>query len=118
VMPYLNSALGPPVDDPNGTTNAVVARLQEAGVTRVAGSYWLVEPLAVWTQGEISVKPTYPWPIRSQRMADIVDGSAADTVAHVFSADQEWTSTLNMPPENYLREEVGGAIVYLPIDQE
>jgi hypothetical protein len=118
LMPYLSRALGPAVDDPNPTTNALVTRLREAGVTRVAGSYWLVEPVAVWTQGEISVKPTYPQPIRSQRMADIVDGSAADTVAHVFYPDQDWTWTLNMPPENYLREEVGGVLVYLPIDQK
>jgi hypothetical protein len=117
-LPYLSRAVGPSINDPNATTNAVVARLRQAGVTRAAGSYWLVEPLAVWTQGTIVVKPTYPQPIRSQRMADIVDGAPPDTVAHVFFADQDWTQTLNMPIENYLREEVGGVIVYLPIDQK
>ena len=114
VLPFLSRPAFDRVEDPNGPIVALVHRLDQRGITKVIGSYWLVQPVSLWSGGRIAGHATWPLPVRSERLAEIVDRAPADEVAHLFEIGQENLGSLPLPIEAYDREEIAGIALFIP----
>ncbi len=109
--PYLD-ALG---TDPNAQLGQIVDVLDEAGITRVYGSYWAVLPVDFAGDNRI-VSGVFPfWPIRFPDRQRIVGATPPEDVAVIFMAYDEDTAYLLMPVDRYERIPIGDRIVYLPL---
>jgi hypothetical protein len=114
-MVYLDRAVGPAVEDPNGPVTALIDYLDETGFDRISGSYWVIQRVEYVTGGRIpgAVDPAY-YPVRSPRLQHLVETSPIDRVAFVYTPDDEWIFSPADPTQEYRRAIVGGLVVYLP----
>lgn len=103
--------------DPNEHVDQIVARLQEAGIDRVAGYYWLVLPIEYVSDRTIRVAVAgHPFMMRFPDTQRLVEGTPPERVAFVTELDVEDTSLLWLPVERYEREVIGSAVIYIPRD--
>ena len=99
---------------PNDPISDIVGRLDDAGIDRIAGSYWGVHPIEFAADRQIVAAVTPGWPIRFPERQRIVEASPPESVAFVFRLDNETTESLWLPVGSYRREEIGGFALYLP----
>jgi hypothetical protein len=111
VRPLLDATKG----DPNAQLEAIVDRLDEAGIDRIYGSYWAVLPVDFVGDRRI-VGGVFPfWPIRFPERQRTVEATPITDIAILFLTSDEEPIRLPMPVENYERSVFGDIVLYLPI---
>ncbi len=115
---FVLPGVGPLVDrsdgGPNDAIAEIVGRLDDAGIDRIAGSYWGVLPIEFAGDRRLVAAVTPDWPVRFPERQRIVEASPPETVAFVFRLDNERPDRLWLPVDAYRREEIGGFALYLP----
>lgn len=115
LVPFLGHEAGTRRVDANAGVREIVERLDEVGVDRLAGSYWWVLPVEYASNRTIRTAVAgHPFVVRFPGSQRLVEQSPPDRVAFVFEPGFELTAVLRLPVEAYRREQVGGAILYLP----
>jgi hypothetical protein len=109
--PFLD-ALG---TDPNAQLGEIVGVLDDAGITRVYGSYWAVLPVDFAGDNRI-VSGVFPfWPIRFPDRQRIVGATPPENVAVIYMGYDEDLNQLLMPADRYERIVIGDRVLYLPL---
>jgi hypothetical protein len=101
-------------EDPNATYRAVVARLDEAGIEHLYGSFWQVLPIDFVADGDLTAGVLPYYSIRFADEQRAVEATPPERVAFVFSLFDEDTAWLTLPPDRYTREQIGDVVLYLP----
>lgn len=115
VLPFLGREHAFTTASPNTWQDRVIARLDEAGIDRLAGGYWLVLPVEYRSDRTIrTAVEGFPHVIRFPRSQHLVEQASPDRVAFVFGARDEQASLLFLPLDRYRREDLGSVILYLP----
>lgn len=116
VVPWAGANLGDRVGDPNADVREVLARLDEAGVSRVAGNFWWVLPLEFASDQRIRTAVVgNPFVIRMPESQRIVEAAPDEVVAFVFDANDDDVERLRLPIEGYERQVFGRAVLYVPL---
>ncbi len=118
VAGFILPTLSPLIDDTDGNPNArleaIVDRLDEAGIDRIYGSYWAVLPVEFAGDRRI-VGGVFPfWPIRFPERQRTVEATPIDEIAILFITTDEDPARLPMPVENYERSVFGEFVLYVP----
>jgi GT2 family glycosyltransferase len=101
--------------DPNAHLEALVERLDDAGIDRIYGSYWAVLPVDFVGDRHI-VGGVFPfWPIRFPERQRTVEATPIADIAILFLTTDEEPIRLPMRIENYERTVYGDIVLYLPI---
>lgn len=100
--------------DPNAGTTALVQRLDDAGIDKLGGSYWVVLPVTYVTDARIrsAVPPTFP--IRYPSYQAAVETAPPAEVAFAFQYDDINPNMLRFPIEQYERVDLPGVVLFLP----
>lgn len=115
VVPFVNQQQGFDEADSNAWQQRVIARLDDAGITRVAGNYGLVLPIEYRSDQQIRVAIAgNPYVIRFPSSQRIVQGSPPDEVAFLFPPGDQDPGWFYLPLDEYRVEDLGGIILYLP----
>jgi hypothetical protein len=101
-------------EDPNATYRAVVARLDEAGIEHLYGSFWQVLPIDFVADGDLTAGVLPYYSIRFADEQRAVEATPPERVAFVFSLFDEDAAWLTLPPDRYTREQIGDVVLYLP----
>lgn len=101
--------------EPNAWIDRVINRLDEVGIDRVAGSYWMVLPLEYRSDQRIRTAIAgNPYVIRFPSSQRIVGRAPADEVAFLFPPGEQPPGWFYLPVDEYRQEDLGGVILYLP----
>lgn len=116
VVPWAVNNLGGSVNDPNADLRHVVDALDTAGIEYVAGNFWWVLPVEYATDGDIRGEVVgNPFVVRLPESHRVVQDAADDEVAFVFDSKDDDIQRLRLPIERYQRQEIGEAILYVPM---
>jgi 4-amino-4-deoxy-L-arabinose transferase-like glycosyltransferase len=123
VVAWLALLVGPAVVDaartvdenPNATVEMVRDRLATAGVDTVNGSFWEVLPIDYVADDDLTAAVLPYYSIRFPDQQRAVEASDPARVAFVFALFDERPDQLWMAPDRYTREQIGEAVLYLPI---
>lgn len=100
---------------PNQWQHDLVTRLDNAGVNRLAGNFWLVMPIEYRSDRRIRIAVVgFPPVVRFPRSQQLVEQAPPDQVAFVYRAGQVDPTLLYLPEEFYTVEEFDGVVLYLP----
>lgn len=114
-LPLLRHDLGLDLGDPNAATAELIDVLEERGVNRVAGYYWLVLPIEYQSDRQIrSAVAGFPFLVRVPTSQRLVEQSPPETVGFVFDPTSDNPALLRMPVDSYERIKIAGAILYVP----
>jgi hypothetical protein len=115
IVPTIRPLLDATNGNPNAQLEAIVDRLDEAGIDRIYGSYWAVLPVDFVGDRRI-VGGVFPfWPIRFPERQRTVEATPITDIAILFLTFDEEPIRLPMPVENYERSVFGDIVLYLPI---
>lgn len=115
VVPFVDQQQGFESADPNAWQQRVIDRLDEVGITRVAGNYGLVLPIEFRSDQAIRVAVAgNPYVIRFPTSQRIVEHSPPDEVAFLFAPGDLDPGWFYLPLAEYRVEDLGGFILYLP----
>ena len=116
VVPWAAGNLGDRTGDPNADVRGIVTRLDDAGITRLAGNFWWVLPVEYASDQRIRTEVVgNPYVVRLPDSHRIVQSAEDDRVAFVFDATDEDLDRLRLPVERYERQVVGRAVLYVPL---
>jgi len=102
-------------DEPNAWQERVIARLDELGIDRLAGSYWFVLPVEYRSDREIRTAVAgNPYVIRFPESQQLVENSDPERVAFLFPPGEQDPSWFYLFPGEYRQEDLGGMILYVP----
>ncbi len=115
VLPWAAGNLGGRAADPNADVRGIVTRLDDAGITRLAGSFWWVLPVEFASDQRIRTEVVgNPYVIRLPESHRVVEAADPNDVAFVFDAADEDLDRLRLPIESYDRQVIGRAVLYVP----
>ncbi len=115
IVPFIHQQQGFESADPNAWQQRVIDRLDEVGITRVAGNYGLVLPIEYRSDQSIRVAIAgNPYVIRFPTSQRLVEGSPPDEVAFLFPPGDLDPGWFYLPLAEYRVEDFGGIILYLP----
>ena len=115
-VPFLHKVQGFDAVDANAWQDDVIARLDELGIDRIAGNYWLVLPIEYRSDRAIRTAIAgNPYKIRFPESQRIVLNTPADEVAFVFSQGEYDATWFYLPPDAYRLENVSGIALYVPL---
>ena len=93
----------------------VIEVLDSAGIEHVAGNFWWVLPIEYASDRRIRGEVVgNPYVVRLPESHRIVDEATDDEVAFVFDEEDDDVERLRLPIDSYARQEIGGAILYVP----
>ena len=114
VLPTVKPLVTDRTSDPNADFAAVAELLNESGIERVYGSYWVSLPVEFVGDRDL-VGAVFPfWPIRFPERQRTVGATDPEEIAVVFEAGAEDTTQLLLPVDQYDRSEIGSVVVYVP----
>ncbi|HAN35170.1 MAG TPA: hypothetical protein DCQ52_06880, partial [Acidimicrobiaceae bacterium] len=94
---------------------AVINRLDEVGIDRVAGAYWLVLPIEYRSDQAIRTAVAgNPYVIRFPLSQRLVEQTPPEQVAFLFAPGTPDPVWFYLPVDEYRQEDLGGVILYLP----
>ena len=102
-------------ENPNATIEMVRDRLASAGFDTVNGSFWEVLPVDYVADGDLTAAVLPYYSIRFPDEQRAVEATDPTRVAFVFALFDERPDQLWMAPDRYTREQIGEAVLYLPI---
>jgi hypothetical protein len=102
-------------ESPNATIEMVRDRLASAGFDTVNGSFWEVLPVDYVADGDLTAAVLPYYSIRFPEEQRAVEATDPTRVAFVFALFDERPDQLWMTPDRYTREQIGEAVLYLPI---
>ena len=115
IVPFMNQQDGFTRTDPNAWQDRVIARLDEVGITHLAGDYGLVLPIEYRSDRAIRTAVAgNPYVIRFPESQRIVGRVPAERVAFLFSPGSPEAVWFYLPIGEYRQEDLGGVILYLP----
>ena len=128
LIPWVNDYAPDVVDDPNADVQSIVDVLVADKYEYAAGNYWLTLPIEYQSNRQVLTavaghpwgaifpwQPQFPWGVRfAQAQAEVMSADPS-AVAYVFLPGDEQVDILRLPIEEYERQEVGGAVLYLPL---
>jgi hypothetical protein len=115
VVPAVVDAARTLDENPNATAELVRDRLAETGFDTLNGSFWQVLPIDYVADDELTAAVLPYYSIRFPDAQRAVAATEPDRVAFVFATFDERPDQLWMAPERYTREQIGDAVLYLPI---
>jgi 4-amino-4-deoxy-L-arabinose transferase-like glycosyltransferase len=123
VVVWMTLLVGPAVVDaartvdenPNTTVEMVRDRLVTAGVDTINGSFWEVLPVDYVADNDLTAAVLPYYSIRFPDEQRAVEATDPDRVAFVFALFDERPDQLWMAVDRYTREQIGEAVLYLPI---
>ena len=99
----------------NAWQDAVINRLDEVGIDRVAGAYWLVLPIEYRSDQAIRTAVAgNPYVIRFPLSQRLVEQTPPEQVAFLFAPGTPDPVWFYLPVDEYRQEDLGGVILYLP----
>ncbi|HWM21283.1 MAG TPA: hypothetical protein VNO51_16435 [Ilumatobacteraceae bacterium] len=102
-------------ENPNATVEMVRDRLARAGIDTVNGSFWEVLPIDYVADGDLTAAVLPYYSVRFPDEQRAVEATDPARVAFVFALFDERPDQLWMAPDRYTREQIGEAVLYLPI---
>jgi len=115
IVPFVDQQQGFESADPNAWQQRVLDRLDEVGISRVAGNYNLVLPIEYRSDQSIRVAIAgNPYTIRFPTSQRIVGATPAREVAFLFPPGDLDPGWFYLPLADYRVEDLGGIILYLP----
>jgi 4-amino-4-deoxy-L-arabinose transferase-like glycosyltransferase len=102
-------------EDPNTTVEMVRDRLARAGLDTINGSFWEVLPVDYVADNDLTAAVLPYYSIRFPDEQRAVEATDPARVAFVFALFDERPDQLWMPVDRYTREQIGEAVLYLPI---
>ena len=88
---------------------------QAPGSTPLNGSFWEVLPVDYVAEDELTAAVLPYYSIRFPDEQRAVEATDPSRVAFVFALFDERPDQLWMSPDRYTREQIGDAVLYLPI---
>lgn len=102
--------------DSNAWQLQVIDRLDELGIDRIAGAYWLVLPIEYRSDRAVRAAIAgNPYVIRFPESQRIVERTPDEQVAYVFGPGDQPPVWFRMPLDQYRTEEVAGVVLYIPV---
>lgn len=115
VVPFLHQQQGFEHAEPNAWQDRVIARLDQAGIDRLAGNYNLVLPIEYRSDQSIRAAIAgNPYVIRFPASQRTVGATPAAEVAFLFPPGDQDPGWFYLPIDEYRVEDLGGIILYLP----
>jgi len=115
IVPFMHKQQMFDEGQPNAWIDRVITRLDELGIDRVAGSYWLVLPLEYRSDQRIRTAVAgNPYTIRFPASQQIVGKAPGEEVAFIFPPGPQEAVWFYLPMDEYRQEDLGGVILYLP----
>lgn len=118
VVGLIVPTVAPMLDDggaPNGRLDEIETILDDAGITRVYGSYWASLPVEFMGDRRIVGGVFGFWPIRFPERQREVEATPWEEVAVVFLVDDENPGLLPLPPDSYGRSVHDDIVLYVPL---
>jgi hypothetical protein len=115
VGPAIVDAVRTVDENPNATVEMVRDRLASAGFDTVNGSFWEVLPVDYVADGDLTAAVLPYYSVRFPDEQRAVEAADPERVAFVFALFDERPDQLWMAPDRYTREQIGEAVLYLPI---
>ncbi len=115
IVPFMKQQDGFTSADPNAWQERVIARLDEVGISHLAGDYGLVLPVEYRSDRAIRTAVAgNPYVIRFPLSQRIVGSVPAEQVAFLFPPGSPEPVWFYLPVDEYRQEDLGGVILYLP----
>ena len=117
LIPWVNDCVPDVVDDPNGNVQAVVDVLISDDFQYAAGNYWFTLPIEYLSDRRILTAVSGRSSIVRfpQTKVEVMSANPSE-VAYVFLRGDEQVGILPLSIEEYERRDVGGAVLYLPVN--
>ena len=114
IGPTLRTLVDTTDGDPNATTQAILDRLEDVGITEIYGSYWSVLPVEFAAADEITAGVVARWPVRFPNRQRVVETTPPEEVAFLFQIADEDPALLWLPVAKYERDVIGDNVLYIP----
>jgi hypothetical protein len=114
-MPFLAKEAGSDLGDPNADVQAIIEEVDAAGFDRLAGNYFAVLPVEYISGSRIRTAIAgNPPVIRLPATQRLVEATAPERLAYIFSPGPIDPSWVKLPLDRYRQVPVAGYVLYFP----
>ncbi|MBI4882974.1 MAG: hypothetical protein HY826_02845 [Actinobacteria bacterium] len=114
-LPFLDRQHAFDTENPDAWQDRVISRLDELGIDRIAGNYWLVLPIEYRSDRSIRAAIAgNPYVIRFPESQRIVNATSPEQVAFVFPPGEQDPGWFYLSVDSYRREDLAGVVLYVP----